>query len=94
MHTRAEPRAFRPVTAESGRDPDCLLEGDGFEPSVPRKFFWLPRRSREFTFRNINRHPSRQGPMGRALPSYASHPVENIWERLRSNYFRAPGFER
>jgi hypothetical protein len=32
--------------------------------------------------------------MGRALPSYASHPVENIWERLRSNYFRAPGFER
>ena len=34
---------------------DSPLEGDGFEPSVPRKFFWLPRRSREFTFRNINR---------------------------------------
>jgi hypothetical protein len=27
-------------------------------------------------------------------PSYASHPVENIRERLRSNYFRGPGFER
>ena len=26
----------------------------------------------------------------RALPSYASHPVENIRERLRSNYFRQP----
>src|SRR5690348_14733115 len=37
MHTPAEPRAFRPATAESGRDPDCLLEGDGFEPSVPRE---------------------------------------------------------
>ena len=30
----------------------------------------------------------------RARPSYASHPVENIRERLRSNYFRGPGFER
>ncbi|MBV8937466.1 MAG: hypothetical protein JO095_16895 [Alphaproteobacteria bacterium] len=29
-HTRAEPRVLRPVTAGSGRDQDCPLEGDGF----------------------------------------------------------------
>ena len=33
---------------------DSPLEGDGFEPSVSRKIFWLPRRSPQFTFRNVN----------------------------------------
>jgi len=36
---------------------DSPLEGDGFEPSVPPNFFWLPRRSPQFTFCNINRLP-------------------------------------
>src|ERR1700730_3018836 len=65
--------AGRPIASAGGADRqdappkvrvalDSLLEGDRFEPSGPRKFFWTPRRSREFTFRNINRHPSRQGP--------------------------------
>jgi hypothetical protein len=33
---------------------DSLLEGDGFEPSVPRKNFWAaPSIPPQFTFRNI-----------------------------------------
>jgi hypothetical protein len=51
MHTRAEPRAFRPLTAGSGRDPDCLLEGDGFELSVPRQ-----RRHPPATANRLSRH--------------------------------------
>jgi len=38
--------------------PDSPLEGDGFEPSVPRKIFGLPPSiPPQFTFRNINRLP-------------------------------------
>ena len=29
----------------AGFAPDSPLEGEGFEPSVPRQIFWLPRRS-------------------------------------------------
>jgi len=52
--------------------PDSPLEGGGFELLVPRNFGCpsLP----EFTFRNIARHPSRQGPMVRIyLPLGAHH---------------------
>jgi hypothetical protein len=51
----AEPGRSGSPRPKVGFAMDSPLEGDGFEPSVPRKFFWLPRRSREFTFRNINR---------------------------------------
>jgi hypothetical protein len=44
---------------------DSPLEGDGFEPSVPRKFFGRPSIPAQFTFRNIKPAPSRQGPMVR-----------------------------
>jgi hypothetical protein len=34
---------------------DSPLEGDGFEPSVPRKIWGCPVDPPQFTFRNINR---------------------------------------
>ncbi len=41
----ARKAGFSTFESRSGRETDCLLEGDGFEPSVPRKktnSFWLP----------------------------------------------------
>ena len=44
--------------AQRGRfAPDSLLEGDGFEPSVPRRIFLAAPSIPQFTFRNINRLP-------------------------------------
>src|SRR6266853_967601 len=36
-HTRAESRGSRRSIGGCGRETDCLLEGYGFEPSVPRQ---------------------------------------------------------
>ena len=59
--------------------------GDGFEPSVPRKISWLPRRSPQLTFRNINRPPSRQGPMVRIHLPPAASPGLKSWREAIGN---------
>ena len=57
-------------TADDARLLDSALEGDGFEPSVPRQIFSAARRSpRKFTFRNfrnINRVPRASRILARA----------------------------
>ena len=59
---RAAPWPLRPKESgssapeEVGFAVDSLLEGDGFEPSVPRQVFLAaPSIHAQFTFRNINR---------------------------------------
>jgi hypothetical protein len=42
---------------------DSPLEGDGFEPSVPRQFFWPPVDPRAIHLPQYKPAPSRQGPM-------------------------------
>src|SRR5258705_10206446 len=54
----ARKAGFSTFESRSGRETDCLLEGDGFEPSVPRKktpLFGCPRSVPQFAFRNKNR---------------------------------------
>src|SRR4029077_21079880 len=51
---------------------DSLLEGDGFEPSVPRKVFWLSRRSPQFTFQSIMRIVLRE------LKAYVTFMIKGI----------------
>src|SRR5580693_765671 len=54
----ARKAGFSTFESRSGRETDCLLEGDGFEPSVPHKkqpFLAAPVRSPQFAFRNKKR---------------------------------------
>jgi hypothetical protein len=39
----ARKAGFSTFESRSGRETDCLLEGDGFEPSVPRQIFSAAR---------------------------------------------------
>ncbi|HJZ17822.1 MAG TPA: hypothetical protein VJ251_20655, partial [Stellaceae bacterium] len=63
-----------------GRETDCLLEGDGFEPSVPHKkttLFGCPRSVPQFAFRNKNRL-FRAGTDGSNLPSSSGESSANL----------------
>jgi hypothetical protein len=64
---------FKPITEFV---PDSPLEGDGFEPSVPRQFLAVPSIPAQFTFRDIagSLAPGTQGLMVRIhlLPSRES----------------------
>ena len=55
---------------------DSPLEGDEFEPSVPREIFWLPASiPPQFTFRNINRLPRDRNYAGRHTARELTPPV-------------------
>jgi hypothetical protein len=62
---------------------DSALEGDGFEPSVPRETERLLDGRSCWPPRAIESRRAIEGG-----PSYATHPVENRREGLCSNYFR------
>ena len=66
--SRAHPRGkpgFSTFESGCGRETDSPLEGDGFEPSVPAKFFGCPVDPPAIHLPQYKPAPSRQGPMVR-----------------------------
>src|SRR5580693_736151 len=87
---RHPPISCGPQTSEAGITieraefaSDSLLEGAGFEPSVPRETERLLDGRSCWPPRAIESRRAIEGG-----PSYATHPVENRREGLCSNYFR------